>query len=118
MVAGKRILIVDDESDVQELVRLVLEMSGYVVSSAGNGKEALEKIQALRPDLVVLDLMMPGLDGWGVLENLRRTADPPPVVILSAIARVRTQPPGAVGFVAKPFEIKELLRTCAHALVA
>jgi CheY-like chemotaxis protein len=117
-VAAKRILVVDDERDVQDLVRLVLEMTGYVVSSAADGEEALAQIQAFHPDLVVLDIMMPGLDGWGVLKTLQGSPDSPPVVILSAIALSRALAPGAVAFIPKPFEITELLRTCAEALAA
>jgi CheY-like chemotaxis protein len=113
-----RILIVDDETSVRDLVRIVLEGKGYAVCSAANGKEALEKIQAARPDLVVLDLTMPVLDGWGVLEELRRTPGAPPVVVLSGMARLVQHPPGPVAWLSKPFRIGELLQTCAKALAA
>lgn len=99
--------------------RPVLETAGYAVDSADDGEEALEKIQVARPDLVVLDLMMPKLDGWEVLERLRGLAQPPAVVILSACP----DPPrairaGAVGCLSKPFRFGELIETCVTALPA
>ena len=123
MSATHRVLVVDDEHDVQALVRLVLERQGYDVEAASDGREALVKIGAQRPDLVVLDLMMPELDGWGVLEHLRGTDAPPRVVLLSAYAhdpqtRQRGADAGAWACLGKPFKLPELITTCEQALRA
>jgi DNA-binding response OmpR family regulator len=119
---AKRILVVDDEEDVQILIRRILSDVGYEVTSAGDGREALEKIDEARPDLVVLDLMMPGLDGWGVLEHLRGRPDPPPVVVVTALADYqafsRGVREGAVAYVCKPFHFAELVATCQKVLLA
>lgn len=113
-----RILVVDDEQDVQDFLRLVLEGAGYVVESAHEGKEAVEKVEAFRPDLMVLDLMMPGMDGWEVLRRLRAAGAPPPVVVvLSAFAeRRRSLEAGAEACLSKPFHLRELLLVCERAL--
>lgn len=113
----KRILVVDDEKDVQEFLAVVLRDTGFAVECAANGREALEKIEASRPDLVVLDLMMPVLDGWGVLDRLRRSPERPAVVILSAFPdEWRALRAGAWECLAKPFEAQQLVDTCKRAL--
>jgi DNA-binding response OmpR family regulator len=118
----KRILVVDDEEDVQILIRRILTDAGYEVDSAGDGEAALERIEDRKPDLVVLDLMMPGLDGWGVLENLRKRPDPPPVVVVTALADyqafTRGVREGAAAYVCKPFHFAELVATCQKVLLA
>jgi DNA-binding response OmpR family regulator len=118
----KRILVVDDEEDVQILIRRILSDAGYDVDSASDGEAALERIEDRRPDLVVLDLMMPGLDGWGVLENLRKRPDPPPVVVVTALADyqafTRGVREGAAAYVCKPFHFAELVATCQKVLLA
>jgi CheY-like chemotaxis protein len=80
----KRILVVDDDEDVQVLVCRILRDAGFEVDSAHDGATALGGSPGRRPDLVVLDLMMPGIDGWGVLERMRDMPKPPPVVVLTA----------------------------------
>jgi DNA-binding response OmpR family regulator len=118
----KRILVVDDEEDVQILIRRILSDAGYDVDSASDGEAALERIEDRKPDLVVLDLMMPGLDGWGVLENLRKRPDPPPVVVVTALADyqafTRGVREGAAAYVCKPFHFAELVATCQKVLLA
>jgi DNA-binding response OmpR family regulator len=118
----KRILVVDDEEDVQILIRRILSDAGYDVDSASDGEAALERIEDRRPDLVVLDLMMPGMDGWGVLENLRKRPDPPPVVVVTALADyqafTRGVREGAAAYVCKPFHFAELVATCQKVLLA
>jgi CheY-like chemotaxis protein len=116
----QRILIVDDEPDIHIFVGRVLSDAGYEVEVAMDGQEALEKIGGRRPDLVLLDLMMPVLDGWGVLEKLRTFDSPPPVVVLtahgdfSAFARgIRER---VMAFIAKPFHFGDLLATCRKVL--
>jgi DNA-binding response OmpR family regulator len=89
------------------------------VEQAGDGREALAKIQALAPDLVVLDLMMPDVDGWQVLRELQGLATRPRVVVLSAFGDLkRVTDAGAVGFLAKPFRFAQLVDTCQRALSA
>lgn len=107
----------DDEPDVRDFVCMILSEAGCVVDSAGDGLEALGRIEVRRPDLLILDLMMPRMDGWGVLARLRGTGPPPVVVILSAFAeRDRALGAGAAGCLAKPFRVQDLLDACESAL--
>jgi len=73
---SRRILVVDDEEDIQTFLCDVFRDAGWTVDSAQNGLEALERIEQCRPDLVLLDIVMPVVDGWGVLERLRQTPRP------------------------------------------
>lgn len=116
---ARRILVVDDDETIRRLVSLILNRAGYAVVLAADGREALQQIEAARPDLVVLDLMMPVLDGWGVLAHLRRMSDPPPVVILSAAGdRRRALREGATECLSKPFGFGHFVETCARVLNA
>jgi CheY-like chemotaxis protein len=118
MAGAKRILVVDDEKDTQGLLCRILEGAGYVVDFAGDGLEALGKIHLDPPDLVLLDLLMPVVDGWQVLAALKRIPHPPPVIVVSAVsAREQALQEGAAAFLLKPFEFKALLDLCARALV-
>jgi CheY-like chemotaxis protein len=116
--SGKKlILVVDDEKAIRELLARVLTIAGYEVDSAADGHEALERVAARRPDLILLDLMMPVLDGWSVLDRLREQRDPPPVVVVSAyLDRGRVVAAGAVGYLSKPFRSTDLLETCRRVL--
>jgi len=122
LARAKRILVVDDEEDVQVLVCRILKDVGYEVDSASDGGEAIEKMGANRPDLLVLDLMMPGIDGWGVLEHLRQLPDAPPVVVVTARADygsfARGVREGAAAYVFKPFRFHELVATCQKVLLS
>jgi CheY-like chemotaxis protein len=115
-----RILVVDDEPDVQQFLRLVLEGAGYAVECAGDGQEAIRKIALECPDLVVLDIMMPVMDGWAVLAWLRgRGAPPPVVVVLSALEDgARALEEGAAEYLAKPFRVEQLLAVCSRILAS
>src|SRR5260370_13732455 len=108
-----RILVVDDEPDILLLHRLNLEGAGHEVLLAADGMKALERIGDERPDCVVLDVMMPVLDGWGVLEALRERSDPPPVLVVSAKSAAadieHALAMGAKGYLAKPFNAHTLL---------
>ena len=111
----KKILIVDDEDDILHFLELVLREKGYEVVTASGGHEALTKAQVDRPDLVLLDIMMPQMDGWEVLKLLRvdeETADIP-VAMLSARTeakdRVQGLQEGAIDYICKPFSLQELL---------
>jgi CheY-like chemotaxis protein len=116
----KRVLVVDDEDDVRTLMRRLLEKVGYAVTTAGSGEEAIRAVEASRPDLIVLDLVMPGLDGWGVMERLQ-SADAPPVVL---VASPGTNPKDGpfrecvAAYLAKPLQSEELLAACARILNA
>lgn len=112
---SRRILVVDDEEDIQTFLCDVFRDAGWTVDSAQNGLEALERIEQCRPDLVLLDIVMPVVDGWGVLERLRQTATPPRVLVLSGVTDSdRALQAGASGHLAKPFEVEELLEACAR----
>ena len=117
---GKVILVVDDDEPIRTLEANVFEDAGYEVMLAGDGTEALEKIAARRPDLVTLDLVMPGLDGWGVVERLRQTPNAPPIVVVSG--RSDDLPPTSgldrciAAYVLKPFHVMDLLSTCRRVL--
>src|SRR3990172_5902465 len=95
--AQGRILVVDDEADVRSLLSRVLRDAGYSVDTADDGGEALARLEANRPDLVLLDLMMPGVDGWGVLAELRKTPSPPPLLLVTASADPATLRRGGPG---------------------
>ena len=110
-----RVLIVEDEPDIRELVVHHLKREGYKVSAASSGEEALRQVQAAPPDLVILDLMMPAMDGLEVCRRLRQ--DPStvslPIVMLTAkgdeVDRVLGLEIGADDYIVKPFSPKELL---------
>ena len=112
-----RILVVDDEPDILLLHRLNLQDAGHEVLLAADGMKALERIGTDRPDCVVLDVMMPVLDGWGVLEALQERNDPPPVLVVSAKSAdadiEHAMSLGAKGYLAKPFNAAMLLAEVA-----
>jgi DNA-binding response OmpR family regulator len=106
------ILVVDDEKNIVQLARLYLTNEGYRVESASDGKQALERAKALRPDLIVLDIMMPEVDGLTVCREIRKTSNVP-VIILTArgedIDRIIGLEIGADDYMAKPFNPRELV---------
>lgn len=113
--APPTILVVDDDPDIRALLRDVLGVAGYAVRLAEDGLAALRLVQAQRPDCVVLDVMMPGLDGHAVLRRLREADGPSlPVVMLTAAAddaqAWQAWTEGVDYFLAKPFDAEELLR--------
>ncbi|GIV00979.1 MAG: hypothetical protein KatS3mg014_2594 [Actinomycetota bacterium] len=109
------VLVVDDEPQVVWMLRFSLEAEGYRTLEARDGRAALEEIRQHRPDLVLLDVMMPVLDGWAVLEELQAIPEQerPRVVVVSARASLRDRAKaaelGADAFVAKPFNVEDLL---------
>lgn len=110
---GVRILVVDDDRAVRESLRRSLSFNGYSVSLATDGVEALEAISADRPDAIVLDVMMPRLDGLEVCRQLRSTGDDLPILVLTArdsvSERVAGLDAGADDYLPKPFALEELL---------
>lgn len=109
----QRILIVEDNPDLAFGLRNNLEIEGYEIDTAEDGLSGLSRIRTWKPDLVILDLMMPGLDGYRVLRTLREEGNTTPVLILSAKGeeadKVRGFRLGADDFVTKPFSLLELL---------
>ena len=109
--AKETILVVDDEASIRRILETRLSMIGYQVVSACDGEEALELFRRTSPDLVVLDVMMPKLDGYGVCQELRRESDVP-IVMLTALGdvadRITGLELGADDYVVKPFSPKEL----------
>ncbi len=112
---SERILVVDDDPDILQFVRLNLELDGFEVDLAGGGKQALEQAAATPPDLMLLDIMMPEIDGLTVLRRLRN--DPStssiPVIVLTARSlaedRVKGLDLGADDYITKPFDLEELI---------
>ena len=106
------ILVVDDEKNIVQLARLYLNKEGFRVEAAHDGKQALEKAKALKPDLIVLDIMMPEMDGLTVCRELRKTSNVP-VIILTArgddVDRIIGLEIGADDYMAKPFNPRELV---------
>lgn len=106
-----RILVADDEPHIRELVRLYLSKEGYEIDFASNGPEALEKALRLHPDLVVLDLMMPKLDGFEVTKGIREQSDVP-IIMLTVrkedAVKIAGLELGADDYLTKPFNPKEL----------
>ncbi len=110
-MAGERILVVDDEVNIVDLVRLYLERDGFQVEAAEDGAQALEKIRSLDPDLVILDIMLPEVDGFEVCRRVRNDSDVP-IIMLTArdedIDKIVGLELGADDYLTKPFNPREL----------
>ena len=106
------ILIVEDERNIAELLQLYLEKEGYAVTVANDGGQGLQKFRSIQPDLVLLDVMMPVMDGWAVCRT-NRAESQTPIIMLTAKGetddKVAGLKSGADDYVTKPFEMKELL---------
>ena len=112
-----RVLIVDNEGPVREMLAAMLRASGYNVSVARSGFEAIEIAMAISTDLVMLDVAMPGFDGWATLEHLRLALPEPRVLMMSGIDhRQRAIESGAVGFLDKPYRTTDVLFEVARAI--
>ena len=112
--SSKKVLIVDDEPDTLELVKLVLESGGFKTELAMSGEEALNLIAASRPDLVLLDIMMPDMDGWDVFRKIKEKDSKIPVAILTAKSQNIDRLLGlhvlkADDYITKPFGKNELI---------
>lgn len=105
------LLIIEDDANLREALELYLTSSGYQVATASDGRDGLQRLYARQPDLVILDIMMPGLDGWEVCSRIRDMSDVP-IIMLTARGqeseRVRGLQMGADDYVAKPFSLREL----------
>ncbi len=122
MNSQRKILFVDDEDDIREVVTIRLESNGYEVVTAASGTEALEKVHSEHPDLMILDVMMPGMDGLAVLKKLRKeeSTSKLPVILLTAKRKKMIgdlfELEGIEGFIEKPFESTVLLDLIKKAL--
>lgn len=111
----KKILVVEDDVELVELLRFNLKQAGFSVGTAPDGIAALKKAKSLTPDLILLDLMLPELDGFAVCETLRRDPDTAsvPIIMLTAVngqlSRLAGFEHGANDYVTKPFSTKQLL---------
>ena len=113
-----RVLVVDDEPSIRLLVQRALELHGFEVGVAADGEEALRKLDESTFDLIILDLMMPRLDGFDVIEKLDGRSAPPKVLIMTAASPsvLRELPEERVkSILAKPFEIHDLVRSAIEA---
>jgi DNA-binding response OmpR family regulator len=121
-VSRKTVLVVDDDRPMRALCRASLEEAGFRVLEAAGGEEALESVRAERPDLILLDIMMPGISGWEVTSALLadRSTDQIPIIFISArrglADRVRALELGAHDYVTKPFDPAALANTVAKTL--
>ena len=111
-MAGEKILLVDDEAHIVELAQMYLEREGFAVRSAGDGHAALAAVEREAPDLVVLDLMLPGIDGWEVCRRMRAQSDLP-IIMLTArdetVDKIVGLELGADAYLTKPFDPRELV---------
>lgn len=109
----QQILVVDDEPNIVQLARLYLERDGYAVSSVGNGQKALDAVRIQHPDLVVLDVMLPQVDGFEVCRRLRAEDNPVPIIMVTArdddIDKILGLELGADDYMTKPFNPRELV---------
>jgi DNA-binding response OmpR family regulator len=111
--AGRPILVVDDDPEILAMLRDFLESEGLAVRTASNGEEALDALGQMTPSLILLDMRMPVLDGWGFAKEFRERHHTYPIVVMTAAESARrwAEEIGATGYIAKPFDVNELLQT-------
>ncbi len=123
-MSGEKILIVDDDAFIRRPLEFILREEGFAPRTAANGEEGLAKLEGERPDLIVLDVMMPGIDGFDVCRRVRTDArfSSIPVILLTAKGqesdRERALAVGATEFMSKPYSPSELLRRVREILSA
>ena len=117
---AKKVLVVDDEPEMLNLVKYTLELGGFEVHTCDNGRYAWDEIAQVKPDVLILDVMLPGIDGYSL--QLKLAAEPTtkdlPIIILTSLEPSRTlfqKFPQVVGFMTKPFKTAELLKTVQDA---
>lgn len=120
MAEQKLILIVDDDRELVDAMRAVLERQGYKVIQAHDGHQGKQAIYNQRPDLVILDMMMPRMGGYPVLEHFKDKADAPPIIMVTANEgsrhKVYAEYLGVIDYIRKPFAMERLLDTVNKAL--
>ena len=118
---ANKILVVDDDLNICELLKLYLENEGYAVFTANDGQEAVDKFKNKTPDLVLLDIMLPKMDGWQVCREIRKVSSAP-IIMLTAkgetFDKVLGLELGADDYVVKPFDAKEVMARDRHVPVA
>ncbi|MBI2141342.1 response regulator [Candidatus Woesearchaeota archaeon] len=121
-MAGKKILVVDDEPNILKLVSFILKSNGYEAIEASSGSECLEKLKNEKPGLIILDVMMPGMDGFEAAKKIRANAATRaiPILMLSSKAQFEDKmkgiDSGAMDYVTKPFDKQELLEKVEECL--
>ena len=109
---ARSVLIIEDDRNIADLLRLYLEKDGYEVTLAYDGLKGLEKFREVKPDLLLLDVMLPGIDGWGVCRSIRQDSKTP-IIMLTAKSETEDKvfglKQGADDYITKPFEMKEVL---------
>jgi DNA-binding response OmpR family regulator len=120
MTVAKTILIVDDDMELSDGLRVVLEKQGHRVLQARDGQQGKQAIYQQRPDLVILDMMMPRMGGYPVLEHFRGKADAPPIIMITANEGSRhkayAEYLGVVDYIRKPFAMERLLEAVERGL--
>ncbi len=109
---ARKILVVEDDRNISDLIRMYLEKEGFEVSAAFDGGTAVELFRSAQPDMVLLDIMLPVLDGWGVCARIRETSRTPIIMITAkseVFDRIQGLEMGADDYIVKPFEMKELI---------
>jgi DNA-binding response OmpR family regulator len=113
-------LIVEDDPDLLVVLRVNLHAAGFDIALAGDGRTALSRIEAENPDVVLLDVMLPGMDGWAVLTELHRRRHPAAVIVCSAKRNIedmdRADELGAVAYLTKPFDIDQVVEAASEAV--
>ena len=113
----KKIMVVDDEQDLREMIHLIVQKEGFTAMTAENGVDFLSKIDSFQPDLVTLDVMMPGLATKDILEKLQHKKNHPKIILLTVVRFTEkekqrlTENGLVVDYLTKPFEVKHLLST-------
>jgi CheY-like chemotaxis protein len=107
------VLVVDDQEEIRDTLQTALDDEGFIVETAANGQEALDILERWQPCVILLDLMMPVMDGWKFREEQRRVGSSVPVVLLSAAGRLDEQQRalGAAAVIAKPFDLDRVIST-------
>ena len=112
MTPQKTVMVVEDEPAIRGLLSMTLESENYHVETAGDGQEALDKVEQVQPDAILLDLMLPTMDGWAVIDALseKRETDGIPIIAVSATQRyLNVGERGVQAFLSKPFDVDTLL---------
>ncbi|MGD9856849.1 MAG: response regulator transcription factor [Planctomycetaceae bacterium] len=120
MATGRQILLIEDDREIATAMRSILEGAGYEITHASNGIEGQRQVEAVRPDLIITDMMMPKMGGFPVLEFLKTLSDPPPVIMVTANEGGRhkayAEMLGVVDYLRKPFAMDVLLEAVSRAL--
>jgi DNA-binding response OmpR family regulator len=122
MAQGKTILVVDDDPELTDGLRMVLEKQGYRVITARDGQQGKQQVYNQRPDLMILDMMMPRMGGYPVLEHFKGKPDAPPIIMITANEGSRhkayAEYLGVIDYIRKPFAMERLLESVEKGLAA